>query len=44
MYTTTILLYCDFFVGAFLYYYRPGVAVDRNGGGFNIPLPSSVGQ
>lgn len=30
--------------GAFLYYYSPGVAVNRNGGGFNIPLPPSVGQ
>ena len=30
--------------GAYLYYYRPGVAVDRNGGGLIIPLPSSVGQ
>ena len=30
--------------GAFLYYYVPGQAVDRNGGGVIIPLPSSVGQ
>ena len=31
-------------LGAFLYYYRPGVAVDRRGGGVIIPLPPSVGQ
>ena len=30
--------------GAFLYYYAPGQAVDRTGGGVIIPLPSSVGQ
>ena len=30
--------------GAFLYYYVPGQAVDRTGGGVIIPLPSSVGQ
>lgn len=30
--------------GAFLYYYGPGVTVDRLGGGFNIPLPPPAGQ
>lgn len=30
--------------GAFLYYYRPGVAVDRTGGGVEIPVPPSIGQ
>ena len=39
-----ILLYLLIFTGAYLYYYSPGVAVSRFGGGHIIPLPSSVGQ
>ena len=35
---------CIFFTGAYLYFYRPGVAVDPRGGGVIIPLPPSVGQ
>ena len=33
-----------FFIGAFLYSYAPGVAVNRFGGGTNILLPTSAGQ
>ena len=41
-----ILICCNAcnLVGAYLYYYHPGVAVNRNGGGIIIPLPPSVGQ
>ena len=40
-YTSIVSVY---FLGAYLYYYSPGVAVSRFGGGHIIPLPSSVGQ
>ena len=30
--------------GAFMYFYRPGDAVDPQGGGVTIPLPAEFGQ
>ena len=28
--------------GAFLYYYSPGQVIDKNGGGFYIPVPGGM--
>ena len=45
MYFTITEIYLLYILtGAFLYYYAPGQAVDRRGGGVIIPLPLSVGQ
>ena len=31
-------------LGAWFYYYEPGVVVDSSGGGHKIPLPPEFGQ
>ena len=35
---------CFTYAGAYLYYYPPGAAVDRSGGGVIIPLSGSAAQ
>ena len=44
IHTVTVIVLILPLAGAYLYYYRPGVAVNRFGGGVIIPLPSSIGQ